>query len=76
MKYRLDEKTFDVEQQNSMLDELKRQLDELISVRDVRVSVLTTNKKQTKQSQSSVKNLAFQIDKEFDQILKEPFKLE
>ena len=68
MKFKLDDKTWECEQKSALVDELKRQLDELISVRDLSVSlVIGAKPKPPTRTTKPDKKLAF--DKQIQQIL-------
>lgn len=68
MKFKLDDKTWECEQKSALVDELKRQLDELISVRDLSVSLVIGGKpKPPPRTNKTDKKLAF--DKQIQQIL-------
>ena len=58
MKFKLDDKTWECEQKSSLIDELKRQLDELISVRDLSVSLVVGGKPNPRTNKPD-KKLAF-----------------
>ena len=59
MKFKLDDKTWECEQKSSLIDELKRQLDELISVRDLSVSLVVGGKPKPPSRTKPDKKLAF-----------------
>lgn len=76
LKFKLDDKTWECEQKSALVDELKRQLDELISVRDLSVSLVIGGKpKPSTRAKNDKKQLAF--EKQIEQILTDvqPLKL-